>query len=91
MKTLYVLAVTAVVMFVATSRGEDYESFRDVEDESQDYYANKVKEWRREQLKTLFDPQCLVWSRRKNNCFVKRSFGKRKVIFIFIFIFHFAF
>ncbi|KAJ7379716.1 hypothetical protein OS493_014122 [Desmophyllum pertusum] len=67
-------------MFVAISRGEDYESFRDAEDESQDYYANKVKEWRREQLRSMFDPMC--WSRRKprKSCYTgKRNFRKRKV------------
>lgn len=81
MKTLFVLPLATVLLFLATSRGEEHEKFKDFEDESQDYVADRVKEWRqRQQLRSMFDPNCLVWTRRNSNCFngKKRSYDSRQ-------------
>lgn len=91
MKTLYVFAVAAVVMFVATCRGDGYDTLRDVENDFQDRFTNNVNE-RREQMKSMFDPRCLLWTRRNPKCFNgKRSFGTRQVMHLFIFFSFFAF
>ena len=84
MKTLCVFVVAAVVMFVATCRGDGYDTFRNVENDFQDRFRNKVNE-RREQIKSMFDPGCLIWTRRNPECFSgKRSFDARQVsIFLF--------
>ena len=88
MKTLYVFLVAALVMFLATCRGDSYGKFRDVENDFQDGLTNKVNE-RREQIKSMFDPGCLIWTRRNPACFNgKRSFDGRQVsIFSFSLIF----
>ena len=79
MKTQCVFVVAVVVMFVATCRGNGYDTFKNVENDFQDRFTNKVNE-RREQIKSLFDPGCLVWTRRNPDCFRgKRSFGERQV------------
>ena len=64
MKTLCVFVFAAVVLFVATCRGDSYDKFRDVENDFQDRFTNKVNE-RRERTKSMFDPRCLTWTRRK--------------------------
>ena len=79
MKTQCVFVVAVVVMFVATCRGNGFDTFKNVENDFQDRFTNKVNE-RREQIKSLFDPGCLVWTRRNPDCFKgKRSFGERQV------------
>ena len=85
MKTTQVLAVFGIVVFLAFSRGaagDGYDALRDAEAETQaDFFTNRIEE-RREELRRLSDPTCLVWSRRANNCFLrKRSYSVRKVIF----------
>ena len=89
MKTLCVFVFAAVVLFVATCRGDSYDKFRDVENDFQDRFTNKVNE-RRERMKSMFDPGCLTWTRRKTTGCVngKRSLSARKVS---IFSFSFAF
>ena len=87
MKTFYVLTVAAVVIFLATAQGEDYrDNSKEFEDESQDFLTNRVKEWRRrQQLRSMFDPNCLVWTRRNSNCFSrKRSYNNRQVSFLLL-------
>ena len=77
MKTLCIFVVAVVIMFVATCRGDSYDKFREVEDDFQDPFTNKVNE-RRE--KTMFDPRCVLWTRRKAGCVkAKRNFGSRQV------------
>ena len=77
MKTLCIFVVAVVIMFVATCRGDSYDNFREVEDDFQDPFTNKVNE-RRE--KSMFDPRCVIWFRRKPNCKkAKRSFRPRQV------------
>ena len=88
MKTLQVLAVLTIVAAAVTSRGEreeGYDTFRDVEDESQDFFTNRVQE-RREQLRNMLDPACLVWSRRTGQCWRggKRSYNTRKVTLLYL-------
>ena len=85
MKTLYVCVVALVVMFVSTCRGGGYDKFRDVENDFQDRFTKE----RREQIKSLFDPGCLIWTRTNPECFRgKRSFGARQVsIFSFPLLF----
>ena len=80
MKTLYVLTFAAMVVIVSTFQEEDYDTVRDVENEFQDYFTNRVNE-RREKLRSLFDPNCLVWTRRNRKCFngKRRSFDTRQV------------
>ena len=75
MKTLCVFVVAVVVMFVATCRGDGYDKFREVEDDFQDPFMNKVNE-RREKI---FDPRCVIWTRRKACVNGKRSFRPRPV------------
>ena len=77
MKTLCIFVVAVVIMFVATCRGDSYDKFREVEDDFQDPFTNKVNE-RRE--KSMFDPRCVLWTRRKAGCVkAKRNFGSRQV------------
>lgn len=79
MKTLCVFVVAVVVMFVAACRGDGYDTFKNVKNDFQDRLTNKVNE-RREQIKSLFDPGCLIWSRTNPACFNgKRSFDERPV------------
>ena len=90
MKTLRVFVIAALILFVVTCRGDSYDKIRDVEDDFQDRFANKVNE-RRERLKSMFDPRCLTWTRRKpTGCANgKRSFAARRVS-IFSFSFGFS-
>jgi len=78
MKTQCVLVLAVVVLFLATCRGSIHDE--DVENDFQDRFNNKVYE-RRERMKSMFDPRCLTWTRRKpTNCGNgKRSFRARKV------------
>lgn len=86
MKTLYVLTIAAMAVIVSTFREEDYDTLRDVDNEYQDYFTNRVNE-RREMLREMFDPKCLVWTRRNRACFngKRRSFDARQVMFQLIF------
>jgi len=80
MKTLNVFLVAAVVTFLAICRGDRYGKSRDVENDFQDRMINKVNE-RREQMKSMFDPSCITWTRRKTDCLKrKRNFGAQQVI-----------
>ena len=76
MKTLCVFVLAAVVLFLVSCRGYSYDE--DVGNDFQDSF--KVNE-RRERVKSMFDPRCLTWTRRKPTSCVngKRSFGARKV------------
>ena len=87
MKTSQALVIIAIVAAsLALSQaapGEGFDAWKDAEDESQsDVFSNRIQE-RREQLRSMWDPSCVVWSRRANgNCFLrKRSYRSRKVIF----------
>ena len=75
MKPLCVFVVAVVVMFLATCRGDGYDKFREVEDDFEDPFMNKVNE-RREKI---FDPRCVIWTRRKACANGKRSFRPRPV------------
>lgn len=84
MKTLYVLTIAAMVVIVSTYREEDYDTLRDVNNEFQDYFTKRANE-RREQLRNMFDPKCLVWTRRSRKCYSgKRGFDIRQVMFFFL-------
>ena len=75
MKTLCLFVVALLVMFVTTCRGDSYGKSREVEDDPQDPFTNKVNE-RREKI---FDPRCVIWTRRKACVNGKRSFRARPV------------
>lgn len=87
MKTVQVLAVLTIVVFVAMSRGErreTFDAFREEDDAPRDFFTNRIQE-RREQLRNMLDPGCLVWSRRANKCFKrKRSYSARQVTLFFV-------
>lgn len=92
MKTLQSLAIIAILVTLVSAvqgkRGGSYEPFADADDESNDFFTNRIQA-RREQLRDLrklLDPACLLWSRRSNHCFNsrKRSYSSRKVnMFLF--------
>ena len=88
MKTSQALVITAIVVaslsLCQAAPGEGFDAWRDTQDESQsDVISNRIQERRREQLRSMSDPNCLVWSRRASKgCFLrKRSYRSRKVIF----------